>query len=381
MRILQINTNYLPGGIQRHVLDLSAFLRNRGHRVVLAGDLGDWAPDVNDKDFVHLALDSIAGTGGSLIKRVSEILPVARKLRSALKDNDIQLIHAHETAPLILAQLARMGLDIPIIFTYHGSEIDRITSVARTAKRCADLTISPSRTSLEHLIDKGVARERTKVIGLGVHPLPAPDKSMKSSYRQKLLGENGKYLISSLSRLDPQKGIDIMIEVARKIRDKRDDVVFAVGGHGPLEGMVGHWAEVAGVAEHIRFLGPVSNVQNLLCASDLYLLTSRWEALPISIVEAFQASLPVIATDCGGVKELVTPDVGRVLPVGDTSAIAAAILDLLDDAAQRRKLAEAARALSQHDRFSPPAVHAGFERIYAEMVGVSLHENQQNRIQ
>ncbi len=368
MQILQINTNFMPGGIQRHVLDLTSFLREQGHRVVLAGDNGDWCPPQGDADFVHLALDGIAASGGSMFKRMSEILPVARRLRQALKRDSIELVHAHETAPCILAKMATMGLNIPVVFTYHGSEPDRVASVARTAKRCADLTISPSRTSLDHLIAKGLAADMTRVIGLGVHDLAPVSRKTVATRRRELLGENGKYLIASLSRLDPQKGIDMMIEVARKVSDRRDDVVFAIGGHGPLSDIVQSWTEITGVSQNVKFLGPVSDVASVLSASDLYLLTSRWEALPISIVEAFRSGLPVVATDCGGVRELVQSDVGVVLPVADTNAIANSILELLDNDDLRQNMGRAALELSRSDRFSPHAVHQSFEDMYAGII-------------
>jgi glycosyltransferase involved in cell wall biosynthesis len=350
------------------VLDLTAFLREADHRVVLAGDRGDWCPPENDTDYVHLALDDIAASGGSVFRRMSEILPVARRLRRALRRHSIQLVHAHETAPCILARLATMGLNIPVVFTYHGSEPNRVASVARTARRCADLTISPSRTSLDHLIAKGLAREKTRVIGLGVHRLPQVAPDTVAARRRDLLGENGKFLIASLSRLAPQKGIDMMIEVARKISDQRDDVVFAIGGHGPLSDIVQSWTEITGVSDNVKFLGLVSDVASVLAASDICLLTSRWEALPISIVEAFQAGLPVVATDCGGVRELVSPEVGVVLQVADTNAIAAAIIDLLDNPDRRRQMGAAAQALSLKERFSPPAVHQSFAELYAGLI-------------
>ena len=350
------------------MLDLSEDLRQRGHHVVLAGDRGEWCPDDSDPDFEHLALNNIAAGQGGIFKRLSEILPVARKLRAVLKQNNIELVHSHETAPVIVARLAAFGLKIPVIFTYHGSEPEREASVSRTAKRCADMTVSPSRTSLNSLISKGLPSERTRVIGLGVHKLPATPQETVSELRKSLLGKKGRFLISSLSRLDQQKGIDMMIEVARKISDKRDDVVIAIGGHGPLSDIVQSWADVTGVSENVKFLGPVSDVASLLAASDIYLLTSRWEALPISIVEAFQSSLPVIATDCGGVKELVSKDVGIILQVGDTNAIASAVIDLTDNPQKREKMGKSAHELSQKPRFSPKAVHESFEVLYREMI-------------
>ncbi len=368
MRILQVNTNFRPGGIQRHVLDLSEFLRGQGHTIVLAGDYGAGKPVAGDDENVHLELNKMVATGGSIFKRLYEILPLAWKLRADLKRLDIQIIHAHETAPVIIAKIAAIGLRIPVVFTYHRSDPGRAASVVRTAKRFADCTLSPSRNSLDYLIDLGLPRKCTRVMGLGVHQLPDISAKAVQEMRESYLGPKGKILVSSLSRLAHQKGIDMMIEVARKIRDQRDDIVIIVGGHGPYEDLVNSWAEVAQVSDTIKFLGPVSDVATVLAASDMYLLTSRWEALPVSIVEAFQSGLPVIATDCGGVTELVNPSVGAILPVGDTNAIAKKVIELADNQEKRERLGKNALELSQEDRFLPDAVHKSYEAFYQEML-------------
>ncbi len=374
MRILQLSTNFRIGGIQRHILDLSEYLRSRGHGVVLGGGEGEWRPENDDPPFELLDFDGVAAEGGSVFSRVARLLPVARRMRRILRRHRIQIIHAHETAPVIVARLAAARSGIPIVFTYHGSDPEREASVAHTARRCAALTVSPSRTALRKLVAHGLPEERTRVIGLGVHrPGPIPPERV-ARVRQKLLrglpgsGEGG-ILVSSLSRLDQQKGIDIMIEVARKIAAQREDVRFVVAGGGPLDGLVQRWADVLGVSDHVSFLGHVGDIPALLAASDIYLLTSRWEALPISIVEAFQQGLPVVATDCGGVRELVDPAVGAVVPVGDSAAIARALLRLIEDEGLRRKQGQNALALSRSRRFSPDAVHAGFEALYRDMLG------------
>ncbi len=370
MRILQVCTNFLMGGIQRHVLELTVFLHEHGHTVVLAGDDGEWRPDgVNE--FELLPLNDVAAMGGSIFSRLSRIWPVARAMRRALIKHKIEIIHTHETAPLIVAKLAAFGLGIPIVFSYHGSERERIAGVAKTARRCADATISPSHASLGGLIDRGLPASKGQVVGLGLRPLSVVPEGAAAEIRKRLLGDNGRFLISSLSRIDTQKGIDIMIEVARKVRDVRGDVIFAIGGNGPLNDLVPRWADVAGVSDSVIFLGYTSEVAELLAASDLYLLTSRWEALPVSIAEAFQCGVPVIATDCGGVRELVDDKVGRLLPVGATNQIAEAILTLLDDDELRGELGRNALLRSQDPSFTPRTAQLQIEKIYQTLLGTA----------
>lgn len=367
MRILQVCTNFLPGGIQRHVLDLTAYLRDHGHQVTLAGDAGDWGtPD--DPDRILLPLGMVAGTGGSTLRRMAALVPVALTLRREIKTRRIDLVHSHETAPALVVRLATAGMRMPRLMTFHGAEPDRETSVARIARICADLTISPSKTSLDSLIARGLPRERTRHLGLGIAPMPVLDPVAVAALRRDLLGSKGRYLILSLSRLQPQKGIDVMVDVARRVVAREPGAVFAVAGKGPLLEQARSWARDAGVEASFRFLGPVSTVPLHLAAADLFLLTSRWEALPISIVEAFRAGLPAIATDCGGVRELIDGSVGALLPVGDAAGIAGAILAMIADPDMARRKATAALARSTEPRFDPATVHAGFAATYAELI-------------
>jgi len=121
-------------------------------------------------------------------------------------------------------------------------------------------------------------------------------------------------------------------------------------------------------ANSFRFLGPISDVAEHLAAADIFLLTSRWEALPISIVEAFRAGLPVIATDCGGVSELVDDAVGALVPVGNEDALTSALDELIQNEKKRTALAAAALARSIESRFDTETIHRRFEALYEELL-------------
>lgn len=369
MHILMICTNFRPGGIQRHVLDLTADLRASGHRVTLAGDAGDWEGKARAGDFIALALNGVAGvSGGGPVRRVGGLARQAMALRAAIKGRGIDAIHAHETAPALVARIATLGTGMPVVMTYHGAAPAREASVARIGRLCADLVVSPSATSLEALIAKGLPRDRTHVIGLGVATPLAPDAGEVAALRTRLLDGKAGPLVVSLSRLSEQKGIDVMVDVTARVAKGHPGVVVAVAGGGPLSGAVEGWAREAGVAGNMRFLGPVSTVPLHLRAADMFLLTSRWENLPISIVEAFRAGLPVVATDCGGVRELVDDSVGALLPVGDAAGIAGAVAGLIRDPDLRRTKGAVALARSAEDRFDPAAVHARFVPMYLDLI-------------
>jgi len=366
MRILEICTTIGPGGIQRHALDLGAWLSKRGHLVAYAGAPHAWFRH-DDPLYLALRTDLVSWEGGSMARRLAALPGAALTLRRFLAKHRFDLIHAHESAPALVARLADPARRLPLVLTYHGSEPERTAQFAAIAKRTADLVLTPGGRCGEDLAAAGVDRARLKVIGLGVRAAPRGDPENAAALRARYLGD-GRVLVVSVARLARQKGIDIMIEAARLVAASDPGVRFVIVGDGPLRDEVRALARARGVDAIVSFAGDSSNVGDFLAASDIFLLTSRWEALPVTIVEAFRARLPVIATDCGGVSEIVDAAVGAVTPIEDPQATAAAVMRIAGDETLRRTLGSAALARAAEPRFSPDHVHGAFERLYEDVI-------------
>jgi glycosyltransferase involved in cell wall biosynthesis len=376
LRILEMCTIFGVGGIARHVLELSAWMKAQGHQVDFAGSPGAWLNPGLQPGFVELTTQDVSGDGDThdILSRVTHVFRSARALRAWLKKNPVDVIHAHESAPALVARVATLGMNIPIAVTYHGSHIGRVPQFGAIARFSTDLTLTVSHRSARDLASLGkVPTERLKVIGLGVKPPPAIDAARVAALRSQLLGPDGELLVVMIARLSEQKGIDVFIQAARAVVAQRPDIRFAVVGDGPQEAEALAWAEAAGVAGHVTFVGRSEEPHLYLAAADIFLLTSRWEALPFTIAEAFQNGVPAIATDCGGVAELIDDTVGRVLPVGDAPAIASAILEVAGDDALRARMAAAAKARSREDRFSPDHIHRQIEQTYRDLAKAKAH--------
>ena len=368
LHVLEAATQFGVGGIARHVLGLRDWLRARGHRVSLAGTPDAWAGPDTEPEFLDLPTRYVAGDGARITRRLGNLGRAALRLRRWLAENPVDLIHAHESAPALVALLARAGRPVPVAVTYHGSEPGRIAAFGRIARRC-DLVITPSHRSAEDLARiGGVPADRLRVIGLGLAPPPEDPPDEIARARAELLGE-GNRLVVTVARLAYQKGIDILIECVARLQATHPGIRFAVVGDGPDEAMLRDLARRRGVDGHLRFVGRTERPHLYLRAADLFLLTSRWESLPISIVEAFQAGTPAVATACSGVVELIDGSVGRVVPVGDVDAICRAVVEILADEAGLAARAAAALARSREDRFKPDWVHRRFESAYLALAG------------
>ncbi|SPH18033.1 Phosphatidyl-myo-inositol mannosyltransferase [Defluviimonas aquaemixtae] len=368
LHVLEMQTQFGVGGITRHVLSLRDWMRARGHRITLAGTSDAWAGPETESDYLELPIKFISDFGGSVPARLTNACRAAWTLRRWLKANRVDLIHAHESAPMLAANLARMGTGIPLAVTYHGSDPSRIASFGKIASK-ADLVITPSHRSAEDLAKiGGVPEAKIMVLGLGVTPAPDDPPDEIAALRRELLA-GGEKLVITVARLVHQKGIDILIDVVARIMRDHPELRFVVAGDGPDEAKLKALAKERGVESHLRFLGRVSRPHLYLRAADLFLLTSRWEALPFTIVEAFQAGTPSVSAACSGVVELIDDEVGRVVPIGDVDAIATAVTEILTNDTLPESMGIAALAKSKLDRFDPDWVHRQFEKTYFSLAG------------
>lgn len=363
VRVLQMCTDFGMGGIARHALDLREWLDARGHQVYLGGTTGEWAGPKTNPDFLEIPTRFVGADGGNILVRLGHTARSVLRMRRWLAKHPVDLIHAHESAPALVANLARKGKNIPLIVTYHGAAPERVRSFGSIARH-ADLVITPSHRSGEDLTTEGgVAKDRLKVIGLGLKPAPFDSPEDVATLRENLIG-TGTHLIVILARIAYQKGIDILIECVERMKKSHPHYRFAVVGDGPLETEMQRFAEERDVLSHLTFVGRSENPFRYLRAGDLMLLTSRWEALPISIVESFQTGTPVVATDCSGVAELVDDTVGACVPKGDIEAICSAVSETLEDAAELQAKSKAALTRSTEDRFDPDTINTRFESVY-----------------
>ncbi len=368
MRILQIGTEFGVGGIARHIIDLTYWLRDAGHSVRFVGGPDALLDSSKDEHFFAVPLAKVSGTGGSLWARIFNLLRCVWILRQHIKKNPADLIHCHESAPAIVAKLATLGMSIPIAVTYHGSEPERVKTFGRVGRFAADIVITPSHRCADELHEiGGIPRDRLRVVGLGVKPTPEVNEQELSKLRAELLGKDGKLLVVMLARASYQKGLDILIEVVEEIIKTRTDIRFVVAGIGPLFDAIKTLAHERDVDRYVNFIGETHQPYMYLRAADIFLLTSRWEALPISIVEAFRVGVPVIASNTGGVCELVDADVGALVPVGDVHECARQLLRIASDKKLRAAMSAVATERSQEDRFTPDIVHGQFEKLYIEM--------------
>jgi glycosyltransferase involved in cell wall biosynthesis len=178
-------------------------------------------------------------------------------------------------------------------------------------------------------------------------------------------------VVGCVANLTPKKDHAGLIDAFAEVRRDVPDAVLLLVGTGPLEDELRSRVRAGGMEDRIRFLGSRDDVLALLPALDVFVLGSRYEGLPISLLEAMAAEVACVATRVGGIPEAVTDGVNaRTVPPGDPAALAGALTGLLLDAERRGELAAAGRRRVV-EGFSIDRAVGRTEALYAELLAPS----------
>jgi glycosyltransferase involved in cell wall biosynthesis len=272
------------------------------------------------------------------------LIPGAAWLGRDLQGRGIGRLHAHWASySATMALVVHWLFDIPFSFTAHAYDIYLVPRLLGVKVREAEFAVTCARVNAEFLRALGgpAAADRIVVNYHGVslerfRPLPAPTRGELPC-------------VVTCGRLEPYKGHHILLRaIAALPRPARCVVV----GEGPQRQRLEQLAAELGIAARVEFTGPVpqARLAELYGAADLFVLASvilersgKRDVIPNVLVEAMAMHLPVVATAIAGIPELIEDGVnGRLVPPNDAQALAAVIEELLADAGQRRRLADAA---------------------------------------
>jgi glycosyltransferase involved in cell wall biosynthesis len=227
----------------------------------------------------------------------------------------------------------------PTSFTWKGQLILRL------AQRCVDLTIVESdvnrQAALRHYkLDP--ARTVSVYHGIDVKRFDRPFD--REAVREELGLSFGHVIIGTVGRLTPQKAHHIFLKAAAIIKKSMDRAKFIIVGDGELRQELERQARQLGLTEDVLFTGHRHDVPELLSVFDVFALSSLYEGLPLAILEAMAMAKPIVATRVDGVPEAVVDgETGILVPPSDPTALAEAILSLLQNPSSAQAMGQAGR--------------------------------------
>jgi glycosyltransferase involved in cell wall biosynthesis len=271
------------------------------------------------------------------------------RLRGWLATWRPDIVHAHGVragaVSAVAIALLRRAARPCLVVTVHNAPPDGHVAAAvhaqleRICARRADLVLCASADLLLRMRARGAANAEQFDIPA---PLAAPPTAATIAAARREVSPDGRPIVLAAGRLAPQKGLDVLIDAAACWRDRDPRPVTVIAGDGPLAAALA--ARAAGFADgDVLLLGRRSDVPTLLCAADVVVVPSRWEARALIVQEAMRAGRPVVATRVGGIPDL-TGAGALLVPPGDPEALAAAVTAVLDQPALAARLSRAASA-------------------------------------
>lgn len=294
------------------------------------------------------------------------------ELVALLRRERIDVLHCHNTVTKLYAALAGRLADIPVVCTQHNAGSTRMGKMALLS-RVANLGVAHFVAVAESVKRQGdergrLVKDRTSVIYNGIDlGRFASARSRVPAGRAGATG-NGAFVLGCVGRLSREKNHDVLLDAFAKMAAGRDGVRLRLVGDGALRPDLERRAERRGVSGMVDFMGRREDVPEQLARMDAFVLASRTEGLPLSIIEAMAAGLPVVATAVGGVPELVEDGVtGRLVPPGDADALTEPLRELANDPALCARMGRAGRRAAEH-KFSLDVAARKHEELYVRLL-------------
>ncbi len=343
--------------MEHFVVRMAQAQKARGHDVTIlalqaGGDLR------REAEALGLPVVELGGAGKGL--RVLRGMAAFLRLRP-------DIIHVHNSTSLHYALVGKRFGAAKIVLTGHGRGKGGGRTHGADSWNKTDAVVAVSQAVGRDMAAE-VPADRLSVILNGVEPTPT--RRRRREVRAELEISETETVGIIVARIDGMKGHDDLIEAWAKLHAAGRRATLLIAGDGAARADREALARERGLdTKQIRFLGFRGDVPDLLAASDFFLLPSLTEGLPLSVLEAMSHGLPIVATDVGGIPELVTDGVhGLLVPPKSPDLLAAAIAQVVGDADLRGRFGAAGKLRVTED-FSFDGMICQYETLYAGLTG------------
>jgi glycosyltransferase involved in cell wall biosynthesis len=393
MRILFITPILVPpilwAGSHRVVYDISKALSKRGHEViVLTSDIINIKEKkkINSKidtcNHVKIVRNKIVNFKLTEITGMTISTDIMAFLKKALKDFDVVHAHEYRTYENIVLHHYAKKYDITYLLQAHGSL--RRDDPKRSLKWVYDIffgysllkdaskVIALTPTEAEQYMSMGVPKEKIAIIPNGIDLSEYAELPPKGSFKKKFNIPEDRKIILYLGRIHKIKGIDFLIRAYAYLKNKMNfkDAVLVIAG--PDDGYLSEVKSLVhdlSVSNSVLFVGSLYGGDKLAAYvdSEVYILSSRYETFGMTVLEAYACGKPVIASDVGGLKELIVDgETGFLFEAGNFKQMAEKIVYLLNNSDKAVEIGRKARILVE-EKYSIDKVVDMIERLYSEV--------------
>lgn len=372
-KVLFLITKSNFGGAQRYVYDQTSYLAEKGVNLKVAfGDRGKLADKLESRSIPTISIPYL-GRDVSLIKDVKAFFSIRRLIKNEAPD----LLHLNSSKAAVMGAaaallcnlerfLARLFLGkkvregkVKVLFTVHGWAFNESRGfVSRIILKIiywfiillSDVVICVSKRAREQIRNFPFTKSKMYVVHNAITPKEVKSKQearkvlaeMAPALEESLGKEGGDIWIGTISELHPIKGLSVAVEAISILKEEYPEIRYIImGEEGAERGKIEHKIKEDGLEKNVFILGYVEGAPSFLSAFDIFTLSSFSEGLSYAVLEAGYAGLPVVASDVGGIPEIITNEVnGELVTPGDSQALADALRELIENPDKRESLSK-----------------------------------------
>ena len=302
-------------------------------------------------------------------------LALATQMVEVARHQGLELMHVHYAVPnAVSAVLARAILEpqpLKVVTTLHGTDITLVGNDRNYLPTTRfGIERSDAVTAVSRWLEEATRRELGVIMPIHVVPNfidPSRYETLADPDSARRWAHGDEKILVHISNFRPVKRVMDVVKIFLGVREQVPARLLLVGD-GPERARVERFSRECGVCDAIHFIGNLPTVEEVLAGADLFLLPSEMESFGLSALEALACKVPVIASDAGGLPDVVVDgENGYVRPIGDVEAMTAAALDLLQDDEKRRAFGEAGRRWAV-EQFNQAKVVAQYRNLYEEVL-------------
>lgn len=303
-------------------------------------------------------------------------LALSSKMAYVIKTYHIDILHVHYAIPHAYAgymakqMLKREGIEVPMVTTLHGTDI---TLVGNHPTYKEAVTFSINESDIVTSVSESLKQDTLRLFRIDKDIKVIPNftnikKSKETSpCKRTVMAKPEELIVTHISNFRKVKRIDDVVRIFYGIQQKLPAKLIMVGD-GPEREIADQLCKDLGIKSKVLFLGNTSDIDRILCFTDLFLLPSASESFGLSALEAMAAGVPVVSSNTGGLPEVNEEGIsGYLCPIGDVKAMAEKAIYILEDKARLAQFKQNARKVAE--RFDEDKIVPMYEALYYSAIG------------
>lgn len=341
MKVLLLTTHLNVGGIGIYILNLARYLNKNGVEVAIASSGGELLPKLVSEDipFIRLDIKTKADFGIKMWRSIPEVVKI-------VKEGNFDVVHAQTRVAQVAACLSRFFTKVPVVTTCHG--FFQSKKLFRKLFPCwGDRAIAISKSVKGHLVnDLGAREEKVDVVynGIDLDEYAAFSNEKDSALMSSLGISDDDIVIGTVGRLSPVKGYRFLLPALKIVLGSFSNVKLLMVGEGPEKKYLENEIEKLGISGNVVMTPGGSGLLKYMELMDVFCMPSVHEGLGLSLMEAMASGRACVASDIGGLSELITNGFdGFLVRSQDPDSLSEGIIHLIQDEKLRRQFSWNAR--------------------------------------